>query len=71
MNELEKRIRQLEIEKLGLQFQVSLLMDKLGVTLPEMKDFASKCLEELPDSEVNSAIHLYLQGLIQGDPNQK
>lgn len=70
MNELEKRVRQLEIENIGLQVKLSLLMDKMQITLPELQEYAAKCLEAWPESESNSDIHLYLKGIVTGDPNQ-
>ncbi len=71
MSELEKRIRQLEIENIGLKFQVSLLLEKQGVTIEEMKEYAQKSLDEFPESEQDTDIVLYLNGLIQGGEAQK
>lgn len=66
MDELKKRVRQLEIENLGLKFQLSLLLEKNDVSIEDMKIYAQKSLEEFPQSEANSDIVLYLKGVING-----
>ncbi|MGK0607181.1 hypothetical protein [Enterococcus hulanensis] len=68
MDKLEKRIRQLEIQNISTMFQLSCLMDKFNVSILELKEYASKCLDEIPDSEVDSDVYLYLQGFIKGSP---
>lgn len=67
MQDLENRIRQLEIEKLGLQFIVELLLNKLDISTDEMRSFAQKCLTELSKEEKESDMYLYLSGLIKGE----
>lgn len=66
MNDLEKRVRQLEIENIGTLFQLSFLMEKFDISMTDLQDFARKSIEEMPDSETGSDIHLYLQGFISG-----
>jgi len=69
MDELKKRVRQLEIENLELKFQLSLLLEKNDISTEDMKIYAQKCLKNFPESENNSDIVLYLKGLIHGGSN--
>lgn len=67
MEELEERVRQLELALIASQFINGLLIEKYGVTIDEMKNFAAVCLEGLPDSERNSDIYHYLTGVMRGE----
>ena len=68
MDNLAKRVHQLEIQNISTIFQLSCLMDKFDVSVLELKEYAIKALDEMPDSEKNSDIHIYLQAMIKGSP---
>ncbi|MHC5375228.1 hypothetical protein ACYSNU_15780 [Enterococcus sp. LJL120] len=67
MNNLEKRIRELEMTNIGLQFQIACLVDKNNLTFEEMKCYARKCLEKMPKEETNSDYEVYLKGVLMGE----
>lgn len=66
MASLAERVQQLELEKLGLQFQVALLCQKLNITGEDMADFAEFSLAEFKDEDKDSDMALYLTGMIKG-----
>lgn len=66
MEKLEERIRQLEIELVGEKFKNALLMDKLEITIEDIKAYAKECLSEVPDSEKNTDMYWYLYGIVKG-----
>ncbi|MCJ1977560.1 hypothetical protein [Pseudolactococcus paracarnosus] len=66
MEPLEKRVMQLEIDKLGLQFQVAFLLEKLNISGDELAEFAKASLAAFDDSDKKSDMALYLTGVIKG-----
>jgi hypothetical protein len=59
---MEERIRELEIQVMGLSFINELLMDKVGISTEEIQKFAKKCLENLDDTEKNTDSYYSLMG---------
>jgi hypothetical protein len=59
---MEDKIRELEIQIMSLTFMNELLMDKVGVTTEEIKNFAKKCLENMDSSEKNTDMYFSLMG---------
>lgn len=66
MEALEKRVMQLELEKLGLQFQVALLLEKLHISGDEMAEYAKASLAAFDDADKESDMALYLTGVLKG-----
>ncbi|MHC5217761.1 hypothetical protein ACYSNR_13960 [Enterococcus sp. LJL128] len=59
---MEDRIRELEIQVMGLSFMNEMLMGKIGVTTKDIQDFAIKCLDNLDSNEKNTDLYYSLMG---------
>lgn len=59
---MEDRIRDLEIQIMGLAFMNELLMDRLKISTEDIKAFGKKCLDNLDSSEKNTDLYYSLMG---------
>ncbi|ALS01791.1 hypothetical protein ATZ33_10515 [Enterococcus silesiacus] len=57
---MEDRIRELEIQVMGLSFLNEMLMDKIGITTKDIQNFAIKCLDNLDSNEKNTDLYYSL-----------
>lgn len=59
---MQERIRELEIQVMGLTFMNELLMNKLEISTEDIKAFGKKCLDNLDSSEKNTDLYYSLMG---------
>lgn len=59
---MEDRVRELEIQVMGLSFLNEMLMDKIGITTEDIQDFAIKCLNNIDSKEKNTDLYYSLMG---------